>query len=220
MTFYNIVQRRYTAKKRLYSLTPVAVTPNRPSTTSSKSLLSVPPLGADVNCWNCALALLTPSFTSTSPKSTTSVNSTPPTVVTTAKKPAKAKMLKFRDPVHKPHSWLQYICYRRDACTMQQQCQLSAAAGMPCFCLTSAQWWPPVSLIQNNAAMSVQTVTHPEACLIFYLAFNSCISQQCMFLHLFLSLHQDTNRQAVVKTQSSCQGCSICSDVLGLKPWC
>jgi hypothetical protein len=77
--------------------TPVAVTPNRPSTTSNKILLS-PPLGEDVSCCNCALALLTPSFTPTSPKSTASVSSTPPTVVATAKRPAKAKMLKLPDP--------------------------------------------------------------------------------------------------------------------------
>ncbi len=77
--------------------TPVAVTPNRPRTTSNKSLLS-PPLGEDVSCCNCAFALLIPSFTPTSPTSTASVSSTPPTVVATAKRPAKAKMLKLPDP--------------------------------------------------------------------------------------------------------------------------
>ncbi len=77
--------------------TPVAVTPNNPSTTSNRSLLS-PPVGEDVSCCNCAFALLMPSFTPTSPTSTASVSSTPPTVVATAKRPAKAKMLKLPDP--------------------------------------------------------------------------------------------------------------------------
>ena len=76
--------------------------PNSPSPTSNKILL-LPPLGEAVSCCNCALALFTPSFTPTSPKSTASVSSTPPTVVATAKRPAKAEMLKLPDPEdHQP----------------------------------------------------------------------------------------------------------------------
>ena len=102
--------------------TPVAVTPKSTRTISSKSLL-LPSLGADASCCSCVLALLAPCLNSNSPRSTTSVRSTPPTVVAIANRPANAKMLKLLEPTLTVGTQAQMCCVH-SGCRSKGQAEL------------------------------------------------------------------------------------------------